>query len=137
MQNSERTGYWRRFQIPHIWNTPVADNVPAGDASRYLDLTVICNHHHVLHLQQLHDAQLALRHREGVLKVTAGVVGVETAVVEKGVEGQAVPPTGGEVLNVDAVVTRSFPLTPDQQRLLRRAVSDTATSRLRRRGGNK
>jgi len=40
-------------------------------------------HHHVLHLQQLHDAQLALRHREGVLKVTAGVVAVETAVVEK------------------------------------------------------
>lgn len=54
-------------------------------------LLVWMRDHHVLHLQQLHDPELPLRHGEGVLQVTTGVVAVETAVVKKvgpGMEGE-------------------------------------------------
>lgn len=46
-------------------------------------LLVWMGDHHVLHLQQLHDPKLPLCQREGVLKVTAGVVAKETAVVKQ------------------------------------------------------
>lgn len=41
--NAPGTGDASRY-LCHIWNTPVADNVPAGDASRSLD------HTHLTHL---------------------------------------------------------------------------------------
>lgn len=52
--------------------------------------------------------------------------------MDKGIEGKSVPPAGGEILHIDAIIARCFPLTPDQQSFLRRAMSHTASTHLLR-----
>jgi hypothetical protein len=101
---------------------------PVGDVGHQTALVGLRHVAHVLHVEQLGDANLLMGNVERHLHVAPVVRLVERIVVdqvrpvdvEQGAEREPVVPAGAEVANVDLVVARRLALAPQQQPLLGR-----------------
>jgi hypothetical protein len=101
---------------------------PVGNVRHQTALVGLGHVAHVLDVEELGDANLAVGNVEGELHVAAVVRLVELVVVdeigpvdvEERTERQAVVPAGAEVAHVNLVVAGGFALAPQQQALLGR-----------------
>ena len=79
-----------------------------------------------INVQQAHQAELLLCNGKRVLQIVARIGRIELAevkevgamLVDDGVEGQAVAPAGGEVLDVDSRIPGNLALAPEEEGLL-------------------
>jgi hypothetical protein len=93
---------------------------PVCDVSHQTALVGLGHVAHVLHVEQLRDADLLVRNIEGhlhvapVVRLVEGVVvnQVWTVDVKQGAECESVVPAGAEVAHIHLVVTRRLALAP-------------------------
>ncbi len=101
---------------------------PVGDVGHEAALVGLGHVAHVLRVQQLGDADLAVGDVKGQLHVAAAVRLVQGVVVDQvgpvdvqqRAEGEPVVPAGAEVAHVHLVVARRLALAPQEQALLGR-----------------
>ena len=100
------------------------------DHVRHDDLFVRRLHVHILGLQESRDAQLPLRNSECVVQIVCRIGLVQllhidqlrTVLVDERVEGEAVPPGGGEISHIHILVVGRLDLTPEKKGVLGRSL---------------